>query len=124
MTRSQRIVCAIYCLLIVYCCVWVPWRVIVPSLGEVQQGYDWIWAVGCEPPIIASQKPDLPAEIGDAKPIDPAPNFEVVDRPPPSPCHGFKSGGPDVAAVALRLLAVTALCGTGLLMAGKWKNIP
>jgi hypothetical protein len=85
---------------------------------KMQQGYDWVWAVGCEKPTAA--KIDLSAGIEEAKPGDPAPKFEVVDAPLPSPCHGFKEGGPDITAIALRLLASTALGGAAFLLAGKW----
>jgi hypothetical protein len=26
MNRAQRIIVAIYCLLLAYCCIWIPWR--------------------------------------------------------------------------------------------------
>jgi len=55
---------------------------------------------------------------------DPAPKFEVVDAPPPSPCHGFKWGEPDIAAIALRLVAATALSRAAFLLTGKWKGTP
>jgi len=78
MNRSQRIVAVLYCLLVVYCCVWVPWHVKLPEVGEVQLGSRWLWSVD--------------------------------------------SGGPDVAAIALRLLAATALGVAAFLLAGKWRR--
>jgi hypothetical protein len=42
MNRSQRIVLVLYCLLIVCCCVWVPWRVVVPGDPPVRIGYAWL----------------------------------------------------------------------------------
>lgn len=121
MTRSQRIVAVLYCLLVVYCCVWVPWSWVIPSgRTKIQQGYDWVWSVGCEKPTVASA-PAAPVE--NAKPANDTtpPQFEVVDAPPPSPCHGFKSGEPDMTAIALRLIAATALSTAAFLLTGKWR---
>ena len=42
MNRSQRIVLVLYCLLVVYCCVWVPWHIRSPR--EWRSGYGWLWA--------------------------------------------------------------------------------
>jgi hypothetical protein len=124
MNRSQRIVAVVYCLLVVYCCAWVPWIFMMPhaeaQASKVQQGYDWVWAVGCDPPTAA--KVDLSAGNEKAKSGDTVPKFEVVAAPPPSPCHGFKWGEPDIAAIALRLVAVTALSGAAFLLTGKWKT--
>lgn len=80
MTRSQRVILIVYCLLVAYCCVWVPWQVKLASVGELQQGYRWLWNVD--------------------------------------------AGGPNMSAIALRLLAVTALGGAAFLLTGKWKNTP
>ncbi len=48
MNRSQRIVLIAYCLLVVYCCVWVPWATIMPLTQPIKQelGYDWVWSLG------------------------------------------------------------------------------
>jgi len=43
MNRSQRIVAVLYCLLVVYCCVWVPWYVIQYT-HRIRMGYAWLWA--------------------------------------------------------------------------------
>ena len=75
MNRAQRIVIVVYCLLVVYCCVWVPWRVTLSSVGEVQAGCRWLWTRDV--------------------------------------------GGPNVVAIALRLLASTALGVAAFLLAGK-----
>jgi hypothetical protein len=122
MTRAQRIVAVLYCLLVVYCGVWVPWARTVPLAQpiKVQEGYDWVWSVGCEQPTAAST---TPAPVENTKPAsDTPPKFEVVDAPPPSPCHGFKWGEPDIATIALRLVAATGLCGAAFLLAGKWRS--
>ncbi|HMB82525.1 MAG TPA: hypothetical protein VKI40_00595 [Terriglobales bacterium] len=127
MTRAQRIVTVLYCLLVVYCCVWVPWLSIMPmenaqSVKE-QEGYDWVWSVGCEAP---TTNRSATAPVENAKPANDTspPQYEVVDAPPPSPCHGFKVGEPDMMAISLRLLAVTALGVAAFLLAGKWKGTP
>ncbi|MFZ0535554.1 MAG: hypothetical protein WAM47_01765 [Candidatus Sulfotelmatobacter sp.] len=108
MTRAQRAVLVLYCLLVAYCCVWVPWQFTARGV-DYQLGYALIG--GCGP---VSQQP-----ADDNK-------YEVVDengkKEPPKavPCDGFQ-GGLDVRAVALRLLAATALCGGLFVATGKWK---
>ena len=44
MNRSQRIVAVLYCLLVVYCCVWVPWHLVQGSDRLRMAGYGWIWS--------------------------------------------------------------------------------
>jgi hypothetical protein len=84
MAKAQRVVLILYCLLVVYCCVWVPWHVVQsPGSDGFHQwrvGYNWLWS---GPP------------LGD------------VDR-------GNLYGTPDLAVIGLRLLAATALAGAGL----------
>jgi len=44
--KLQRIVLTFYCLLVVYCCVWVPWHVVQKSgegLPTFRAGYGWLW---------------------------------------------------------------------------------
>jgi hypothetical protein len=77
------------------------------------------WSVGCEKPA-AANAPAAPVE--NAGPSGTEPRFEVVDAPPPSPCHGFRDGGPDMAAISLRLLAVTGLGAAAFLLSGKWRS--
>lgn len=88
--------------------------------SEMQQGYGWIWSAGCETPATTST---TSAPVENANPANKTtpPQFEVVDVPPPSPCHTV--GGPDVTAIGLRLLAATALCGAAFLVAGKWNGV-
>jgi hypothetical protein len=44
MNRAERIVLIVYCLLVVYCCLWVPGHVVTPA-GETQFGHPWLWHV-------------------------------------------------------------------------------
>jgi hypothetical protein len=54
MTRSQRIVVVLYCLLVVYCCTWVPWHIVGhPRVGEIQLGSRWLWTVDSGGPNLA-----------------------------------------------------------------------
>jgi len=47
MTRAQRIVLIVYCLLVFYCCLWLPWHVVRnPSVElphQFRTGYGWLW---------------------------------------------------------------------------------
>jgi hypothetical protein len=43
MTRAQRIILIVYCLLVVYCCIWVPWVFSIPIMKDIKDGYAFIW---------------------------------------------------------------------------------
>jgi len=48
MNHPQRIVLVLYCLLLVYCCLWIPFHVQtyrqgVGSTGYYRMGYAWLW---------------------------------------------------------------------------------
>lgn len=51
MNRAQRFVLVLYCLLLAYCCVWIPWHVPPRHFAEgairpaEDLGYGWLWAV-------------------------------------------------------------------------------
>lgn len=58
MSRAQRIVLIIYCLLVVYCSVWIPlheFQVVNPdgTIVATSIGYGWLWSAESEPPAIA-----------------------------------------------------------------------
>ena len=82
MTRPQRGILFIYCLLVVYCCIWVPWHDDQAQFKAVNEGYGLIW-----------------------------------DGPPEG------EGVPDLAAIALRVLAATAVSAAAFLLADKWKAL-
>lgn len=49
MNRSQRIVVVLCCLLVVYCCVWIPWHIVAGPANDgatvqVRVGYGWLWS--------------------------------------------------------------------------------
>jgi hypothetical protein len=51
MKRAQRIVVILYCLLLTYCFVWIPWHEPARHFAEgairpaEDLGYGWLWAV-------------------------------------------------------------------------------
>jgi hypothetical protein len=56
MTRTQRIVIVLYCLLVVYCCLWIPlnaFEVVNPNgtTASTSLAYGWLWT---------AQTPELP----------------------------------------------------------------
>jgi hypothetical protein len=61
MNRAQRIILVLYCLLLTYCCVWIPWHVPARHFAEgavrpaADLGYGLLWVV---PNSYAT--PDLP----------------------------------------------------------------
>ena len=54
MNKLQRIVLIVYFLLLAYCCVWIPWHVIMGE-DNIRLGYGWVWS---GPDDLAG--PDLP----------------------------------------------------------------
>src|ERR1035437_6387525 len=44
MNRAHRLVAVLYCLLVVYCCVWVPWVASTEGVKDIAQGYSWVWS--------------------------------------------------------------------------------
>jgi len=66
MNRSQRTVVVLYCLLIVACCIWVPWHIVPPSDPSVRAGYGWLWSGPSSDTLFAtgdssrSSSPDFP----------------------------------------------------------------
>jgi hypothetical protein len=93
MTHSQRIVLVLYCLLVVYCCVWVPWHVQLHISQElnrptsIRMGYGWVWA-----------------------------------GPSQSVPWDDQHSTPDLPSIGIRLVAATALAGAAFVLAGKWKS--
>ena len=90
MSKAQRIILALYCLLVDYCCIWIPWDVHMSATierwyaGDFKRiGYGWLWS---------------------------GPNgLSLLDT-------SFAS--PSLALIGLRLLASTALAACALLTAG------
>lgn len=101
MTRGQRVVLIVYCLLVVYCCVWVPWHITVApatagSSNQRRVGYGWLWA---GPIPSAPVYSDVP------------PGYKLLS---PISDRGGSLATPDLAVIILRVSAVTALAGAGL----------
>jgi len=42
-TRAQRIVLICYCLLVVYCAVWVPWHYDMGQIKAIKEGHALVW---------------------------------------------------------------------------------
>jgi hypothetical protein len=53
MNKLQRVVLILYCLLVVYCCLWVPWHIAQAPASdtpdELRVGYGWLWIGPSEP---------------------------------------------------------------------------
>jgi len=43
MNRTQRVILALYFLLVAYCCVWIPWHVRGEPDYSIRAGYGWAW---------------------------------------------------------------------------------
>ena len=93
MNRAQRVVLFGYCLLILYGCLWIPWRVPNPAHLSDQAGFGWIWA-GPQPRspgvyMLSSKDPAITFVDQGNQPVDKA--------------------RPDVPAIMLRMLFFTFL---------------
>jgi hypothetical protein len=48
MNRASRIVLILYCGMILYCCLWVPWHLVqspaTEGFHEWRTGYGWLWS--------------------------------------------------------------------------------
>jgi hypothetical protein len=65
MNRVQRIVVVLYGVLLVYCCVWIPWRLQIHSVPERSRptyhrlGYGWLWSGPAHDYYAALATPDV-----------------------------------------------------------------
>jgi hypothetical protein len=49
MNTAQRIILIVYCVLLLYCCLWIPWHIHVYAsdyrhFPDQRVGYGWLWA--------------------------------------------------------------------------------
>lgn len=100
MTRTQQIVAVLYCLLVAYCCAWVPWVANNTVVRDYHQGYGWVW--------------NPPTEIG-------VPSLTVIAT------RILAATALGAAAFLLArkwkaLLLVAALAGAGILLYGYWTD--
>jgi len=119
MTRAQRIVLILYCLLLAYCCVWIPWKG-TNDLGRQRMGYGWVWA-GPQYP-----RPPAPLAVPTATPKksdQPVPSYEsseVEEYDPVGDQHRewdsmSRFAIPDLTLISLRIIAATALAGAAFI---------
>src|SRR5450755_705303 len=97
MTKSHRIVLVSYCLLLAYCCVWIPWCIPRHDSTCERVGYGWLWA-------------------------GPAIKGDVFDQVFPDPHPQWDRAIPDLELMALRILAASAVSGAAFLLAGMRKS--
>jgi hypothetical protein len=110
MTRAQRIGSIVYCFMLAYCCLWIPWRTPVGLHSRYERvGYGWLWAgpyrsatIVYDPPQTYANGVQVLSEE-DARPL--APNAE-----------------PDLPLIGIRFLAATAVSASAFLIAGLWKS--
>jgi len=102
MNRPQRIVVILYCLLVVYCCTWVPWHIVPPSNPPIRAGYGWLWSG----PPSTQVLPNIYSDVSPGENV-----IGASDIPP-------KYTSPDFPIIGLRLLAAAALCGAAWCVVG------
>ena len=107
MNRAQRIVLILYCLLLAYCCLWIPWHVQRGSrfaTTYVRSGYGWLWTGPkqyCPPPS------EHTAQL-----------CNIDERIP----EYDSDASPDLQLMTLRFVAVTAVSIAAFLVGGLWKS--
>jgi hypothetical protein len=111
--KSQRMIVVTYCLLLAYCCLWVPWHVKLryPQGASERAGYGWVWAGPYRSPDVVYNPPrKIPgtdAEILGEVDLDPSPLDAM----------------PDFPRIALRIIATTSLFAAVFLAIGVlWKS--
>jgi hypothetical protein len=57
MNKAQRVVLILYCFLVVYCCIWIPWYIGRPD-DYLRVGYGLVWSGPAKGGPLAA--PDLP----------------------------------------------------------------
>jgi hypothetical protein len=91
--QAQRIVLILYCLLLAYCCLWIPWHIQLhlpsdsyrPS-AYVRVGYGWLW--------VGPNNPDA---------LNPYPSADAA---------------PDLPLLQLRIVALSSIAAAGFLLSG------
>lgn len=114
MNLLQRIIMILYCVLLVYCCLWIPWYYAAGNRGYVRVGYAWLW--------VGPTKTQPPPDIFPADASVP-PEGVTLDAPQAAVKHPIPRARPDMPLISLRLIAATALGAAAFLLAGiRWKN--
>ncbi|MGA7768976.1 MAG: hypothetical protein WCA27_22470 [Candidatus Sulfotelmatobacter sp.] len=130
MNRAQRVVSIFFCLLIAYCCAWIPWCIPQRNSSCKRVGYGWIWA---GPAWDKPRQQVLPTDASITPPsagvapdrIPPPPKGFTLEGeagtaiPDPDPSHVAR---PDMELMGLRLLAGFAVLGAAFLIAGMFKS--
>lgn len=101
MTRPQRIVAALYCLLVVYCGVWVPWHYDYGPMKGIKEGYALVW----NGPPVGQGVPDLAAIASRVLAVT-----------------GLCGAAFLLAGKWKGLLFVAVLAGAGILLYGYWTD--
>jgi len=103
MKRLQRILLAAYFLLLVYCCVWIPWHVKQVSryarAEYVRVGYGWLWAGPYREPVIVHDPPEKTAG-----------GLEIIAEEDPRSGEADLTATPDFPLMGLRFAAATLIC--------------
>lgn len=110
MNRAQRVVAVGYCLLLTYCCVWVPWRIPIGLHDRFERSnYGWIWAGPHPAPAIVYNPP-----------IQVPKDFQLVAEEDPSiPL----TSSPDIPRILLRIVAATAFACAAFLLMGLLRTV-
>lgn len=109
MNRAQRIVFTGYCLLVIYCCLWIPWHLRVgekPDPEYLRVGYGWLW--------VGPHRPHGPGAFGPCDLDPPGPGCAEESRA----AARDSLASPDLTLIALRLAAATGIAAAVFLLAG------
>jgi len=102
MKRAQRIFLALYSLLLLYCCVWIPWHVKQVSRYAhseyVRVGYGWLWVGPYREPTVIHNPPEKAAS-----------GWEVIAEEDPRSSEADLAATPDFPLIGLRFVAATLI---------------
>lgn len=133
MNQARRIVLILYCLLLAYCFVWIPWSITSSDrYGTSHQrlGYGWVWA-GPRHPTWTKPKQQGQYSVCD---LDPPPGTQA--QPDCSSVEDFESqqaerwdavsrrARPDMTLVAFRFITISLIFAATLPLVWFRKNRP
>ncbi len=102
MNRAQRIVLILYCLLLAYCCAWIPWHVTYVTESQSSVGSETV-------------NPYQGEKITRSRTV-----YSFIWNAP-SDQRNFWIPTPAIDLILLRIVAVTAVCAAAFFLVGLWK---
>jgi hypothetical protein len=122
MNQKQRIVLALYLVAFSYCFVWIPWSVSSSDrYGTDRQrlGYGWVWAGPQYPNSLARVRAERASGKADFSDVD---DFVAREAARDQWDATSRYSVPDIPIVSFRIIALSAVAGAAVLLAGVAKR--